>query len=141
MNPNAWYPNCYEALGPVGRAILPLHVGRGLPPVVALVCYFDESFDEQIHVVGGYLADVDLWDRVFAPKWNEIIANAPHPITEFKASDCRNGRREFASPGTKKERDQITIELVSVIRDTPLYAGVSGERGGKAGSSWESQTG
>lgn len=147
-NPNAWTPGRYDTLGPVGRAILPLHVGRSLPPVVALACYFDESFDQQIHVVGGYLAEVDLWDRVFVPAWNKALRNAPHPISEFKASDCETGRREFAQPWTEEQRYQLMDEMISVILNVPLCAGVSAafvwpgnpDPGSRKAKKWRRQT-
>jgi hypothetical protein len=93
--------------------------------VVALACYLDDSFDQQVHVVAGYLGEVEIWKRVFTPAWNEIISGAPHPITEFKASDCRIGRGEFGPPWTKEERDDLASRLVSLIVDTPSYAGVA----------------
>jgi hypothetical protein len=88
------------------------------------ICYWDDSFDEQIHVVGGYLAPQRIWDEVFSPAWKGVITNAPHPISEFKSSDCRLRNGEYRS-WTGEEVESLTSQLVSVILGTPLYAGVS----------------
>lgn len=95
-----------------------------MAPLSEHVCYFDDSFDEQIHVVGGYLAPSEIWEQVFAPAWRKVIDDAPHPITEFKSSGSRLRRGEFSS-WTVEEVEGLTAQLVSVILSTPLYAGVS----------------
>ena len=84
----------------IRRAILPLYVGRRpLPRVAVIAGYFDDSQAGDgrggiIYVIGGYLGTVEMWDEVFAPAWNAVLASAPHPITEFKASDCRHKRAQ-----------------------------------------------
>src|SRR5437867_4393875 len=117
--PDGWFKGRSATLGPLGRAILPLYIGLRLPRVVALACYFDDSFDDQIHVIGGFLAPREYWDDDFAPAWRAIISNAPHPIKEFKATDClgTTGREEFsASNGwTDSERQQLGSQLVDLI--------------------------
>lgn len=87
-------------------------------------CYFDESCNEQIHVVGGYLAPSEIWEQVFTPAWRKVMDDAPHPISEFKSSDSRSRNGEFTS-WTVEEVEGLTAQLASVILDTPLYAGVS----------------
>ena len=126
MDHDAWRPGRYESLGPLGRTILPAYVGLALPLVVALACYFDDSNsgDLQIHVVGGYLAPVKVWDEQFAPAWNKVLRNAPYPISEFKASACLSGDKEFRA-WTMEQREQLISDLVSVILDTRIWVGIS----------------
>jgi hypothetical protein len=85
--------------------------------VAAIAAYFDDSKNvrEGIFAVAGYLSFTDQWDQLFAPEWSRIIKSAPHPIKEFKASDCRQMCGEFAPPWTRHECDAITEQLVSVI--------------------------
>jgi len=91
----------------------------------ALTCYFDESFHEQIHVVAGYVGTAEMWQRGFSPQWRRALASAPHSLSEFKASDCRNKRNEFRG-WTASQSDAMTRELVSVIlaHDCAGFAGV-----------------
>jgi len=121
---DAWFPARYETRVSLRRAILAGHAGRPLPVVIALACYFDESFDEQVHVVAGYMGEVTTWDKAFAPAWSEVIDSAPHRITEFKASECRTGNKEFSWPWTERERMVLTSDLVSVILRTGNIVGM-----------------
>jgi len=104
---------------PLWRLLRPLYL-RGqnpYPPVVALAAYFDGSKNREhgIIAVAGYLGIVEMWDGRFTPTWRKVIDSAPHPITEFKASDCRNGFGEFGEPWTKEERNDLTRDFVDVI--------------------------
>lgn len=93
--------------------------------MLSLACYFDDSGDEQIHVVGGYLANLEVWDDLLAPAWNDALRTGPRPISEFKASDCRNGVGEFGPPWTREDRQKLMVDLVSILTEMPLLAGVS----------------
>ena len=93
--------------------------------MAALTFYSDESFDEQLYVVAGYLGETAVWEQVFTPKWSEIISCAPHPISEFKASDCQGRRGEFAS-WTREECDALTKQLVDLIIATCATGGCGG---------------
>jgi len=115
-------PGRSQSLGQVGRAILPLYLARRLPLVAAVACYFDESFDVEVHVVAGYVALVETWDESFAPEWNEEIGKATKRIREFKAGDCRQGNGEFKN-WTRAERDRLTRSLVNVICHNRILAG------------------
>lgn len=101
------------------RALLPLYVGRkSLPPVTALVGYFDDSKSgDGIVVVAGYVGHLDTWDEIFAPAWQKVLDSAPHKLSEFKTSDCRQGFGEFKPPWTRPERDDLTKKVVGVITD------------------------
>jgi len=95
--------------------------------MVALTCYFDESFDEQVHVVAGYVASDDYWDGVFTPAWRKVIDDSPHPIAEFSAGDCFHGQKEFArgKGWTRTEREDLRDELISHIIDPPGLVGIA----------------
>lgn len=107
---------------PVRAELRPLYPGRVIPPVVAFAAYFDESKSRNagILTIAGYLASVESWDSHFVPRWDSVIAGAPQPISEFKASDCRNERGEFKG-WTCQERDGLTADLVSTIIDEPRH--------------------
>jgi hypothetical protein len=86
--------------------------------VVALAGYFDDSKNsEGLIAMGGYLAPVDIWDTQFTPRWEQVLRGAPHPLREFKATDCQNAKREFDLPWTAAERVELTANLVSVVVD------------------------
>lgn len=91
-----------------------------LAPVVAVAAYFDDSRKRGIYSVAGYLGLVGVWDEAFSPIWAATVKQAPHPITEFKASDCSNGLAEFQPPWTKAERDGLTEKLVNLLIDEQL---------------------
>ena len=84
--------------------------------MVALAAYFDDSKnkDEGIFAVAGYLSTVPMWDGSFNAAWREVIKNAPRPIEEFKAADCRH-RTEGFEGWTPDESKALTTALVDVI--------------------------
>jgi len=98
--------------------------------VVTLSAYFDESFDEAgfVYTLAGYIGPVDMWDGEFAAPWNDAINSAPHKISEFKTSDCRQGAEEFSGDlgWTKDERTALTKKMVSVIADRTPEDGIIG---------------
>ncbi|MEX2109068.1 MAG: DUF3800 domain-containing protein [Gemmatimonadaceae bacterium] len=88
-----------------------------------LVGYFDDSRHKyedsrfgSIFVIAGYVASDEVWERHFIPKWTAVLRDAPHPITEFKTSDCRQRKGEFAK-WTRDECDTLTKALIGVITD------------------------
>jgi hypothetical protein len=60
---------------------------------------------------------MEMWDDVFSPAWRTVIEAAPHKLTEFKASDCRQGQGEFSAQNgwTRPERDALTSDLVGLL--------------------------
>ncbi|MEX2110258.1 MAG: DUF3800 domain-containing protein [Gemmatimonadaceae bacterium] len=82
--------------------------------------YFDDSRHGGIYVMAGYIGNVEMWDRVFTPAWQEVLDAAPHPLTEFKASDCRQRKGEFTN-WTREECDDLTKALVAVIVEACPY--------------------
>lgn len=97
-----------------------LYVGRSKPRwVMALAAYMDDSREEgQLHSIAGYLGVLDDWESYFAPEWNAVLEKAPHPLSEFKASDCRALQGEF-NGWTREEADGLTKDLVSVLTHHP----------------------
>lgn len=89
------------------------------PMALTLGVYIDDSFEAGggVYTLAGYFGDVDVFDKQLAPAWNRVVEGAPHKISEFKASDCRQGRGEFdaAHGWTQKERNDLTKEIVSVL--------------------------
>ena len=112
--------------GPVSHALLPLYVGREFPLVTALSVYLDESAEGGTYAIAGYVGPLSTWDEMFSPCWARVLLDAPHRITEFKASDCRQLRGEFTG-WSRHEADALTRDLVSVLLDdncSPRIAGV-----------------
>jgi hypothetical protein len=114
---------------PHRRDLRPLHLGLLRPLVTALAAYFDASRNYEgdaskqietpsIIAVAGYIAPVDLWDKEFTPAWWEALGRAnraaPHPVREFKASNCRQGTGEFKG-WSEEARHVLTVDLVSEI--------------------------
>jgi hypothetical protein len=86
--------------------------------VAVFAAYFDDSNRDGVLSIAGYVARQEAWDEVFTPAWRHVLNNAPHLLSEFKASDCRSMRGEFAG-WTRPECDAITREFVDVlIQDT-----------------------
>jgi|SRR5579859_3522260 len=113
-----------RSLGPLTDAIRPLYVGRPYPLVTALVGYFDDSREGGIFAVAGYLADVETWDSVLTPEWWSTLHSMPRRVSEFKASDCRQGVEEFKL-WPQEERIELTTKLVSVLAG-PKYSSLCG---------------
>lgn len=106
----------YDSLGPLGRHLLPLYLGRRLPVVAALAAYFDESGNDKsgVYSIAGYIGDVAMFDTWHATAWQYgVIEKAPHPISEFKASDCF-GRREEFKGWTREEVDACFDAAVGI---------------------------
>lgn len=83
-----------------------------------LAGYFDDSRDHGMFVVAGYVAPAATWER-FSEAWIQVLGDAPHPLSEFKASDCRHRTGEF-SGWSKREITELTKELVSLITDPEM---------------------
>lgn len=114
-------------LGPSWRrdwnAVRHIYFGRQKPRVtVSLTAYFDDSREYWngwgFHAIAGYIADTGFWDGIFAPRWKRLLADAPHPLTEFKTSDCRLLRGEFAG-WTREEANAFTECVVGELLSQP----------------------
>jgi hypothetical protein len=91
--------------------------------MTTMVGYFDDSryaYEKaglgSLCVIAGYVAQQEVWDREFIPRWTAALQAAPHPISEFKTSDCRQRTGEFAG-WTREECDSLTKTLVGIITD------------------------
>jgi hypothetical protein len=94
--------------------------------VVSLVAYFDDSYTEDASfALGGYIASVEAWDLAFSPDWFSVLRAAPHPLSEFKASNCRNQRGEFEG-WSRAECDALTKRLIGVIVDRKYHGAMVG---------------
>jgi len=88
--------------------------------------YIDESYNEHVFCVGGFLAPEPLW-KSFADQWgariqyeNEKSSIAGYPrITRYHASDCANLKGEFReSRGWDIDRQiKLTKRLCGIIGD------------------------
>ncbi len=106
----------------IASELRPLHLSQGrYPPVVAVAAYFDDSWEGGIFAMAGYIGPAAMWDTYFSPLWWHVIKNAPHPIREFKAADCRQMAGEFRADlgWTRTECDDLTRDVVSVIVEPP----------------------
>lgn len=123
----SYYMDGRGLLGPLAMSILPAFVGRPLPAVLVLAAYFDDSQSPETdtYTLGGYLAPVNDWDRQFIPAWHAVLESAPHPVTEFKAHDCRMRTGQFRD-WSKDECSTLTRRLVDVITDKELMPNMFG---------------
>jgi hypothetical protein len=94
---------------------------------MALAAYFDDSREKwggfnYWHTIAGYLAPLKFWEQKFTLKWDALIASAPHRISEFKTSDCRQGKRQFSDfeGWNSEERTEFYIRTVDVLTDPAL---------------------
>lgn len=85
------------------------------PPRLEFTAYFDESKGpEGVFAIAGYVRREDYWASTFSPLWSDVLARQRVYLSEFSASDCRNGVELFKGM-TPEERRQLTEDLVSVI--------------------------
>jgi len=109
-------------LGPLSALLAAIYPGRSFPPVVALTAYLDDSKGGDIFVLAGYLARAEEWEPEFAYRWQGVLDNAPHPLAEFKAGDCRHGTGEFRKNWTKEQRHSLTKRCVDLLVSRPVIA-------------------
>lgn len=93
--------------------------------MVAVAAYFDDSRRGGIWAVAGYMGHVTMFENVFAPEWKKALDEAPHPLSEFKTSACRQRLGEFAV-WDRRECDDLTARLVSVITEACPYSEIVG---------------
>jgi uncharacterized protein DUF3800 len=112
----------HASQGALREAVRPIFLGgRRVPRIMTVAVYCDDSFlsGGPVYSFGAYLSDLDTFDHILAPKWKQAIIEAPHKISEFKTSDCRQGSGEF-SGWTREQRGELTRRVVSIItEDTP----------------------
>src|SRR5262249_30704324 len=61
-----------------------------LPPIAMISLYCDESHDERVYALGGWVATPSAWDR-FTPAWRAMLDRHPMPngsrMPAFHASE------------------------------------------------------
>lgn len=94
-----------------------------LPYMVAITAHFDESGSNDadlggIMTLAGWVGLPSCWDA-FDHKWKTMVANAPHPVKEFKACDLFHGNNEFSSKRgwTEAERFGFLDRACTIIED------------------------
>jgi hypothetical protein len=79
-----------------------------------LAAYLDESMDDKVYAVSGFLTTAEKW-LSFSPAW-EAALKADPPISHFKMNDVF-GMKEgpFQTFSTREQRIEKTEALISVI--------------------------
>jgi hypothetical protein len=90
--------------------------------------YLDESYDNSVMCIGGWLCTEEGWKRLEG-KWLERIAyecrisekHGHPPISRYHATDCANLKREFAeSKGwTIPRQIRLVKSLIKILGTTP----------------------
>jgi hypothetical protein len=78
--------------------------------------YIDDSRDGGFYVLAGYVAPADSWGGFFASEWRHVLNSVREPITEFKASDCEQGRGSFRG-WSREERTALADQFVEVLTE------------------------
>jgi hypothetical protein len=110
-----------------------LHPGLSddeLPGVVLVGVYIDESEDDEtgVFTLAGWLASKPTGWQDIVPAWRDMIAAAPHVITEFHMVDIAGRREEFSDEHgwTQPERDALVKRAVDILADKTLSGGLTG---------------
>jgi hypothetical protein len=142
-----WYSYDDGEPGTLRRALASAYVGRRLPDWAMIVsCYLDDSRGGRRSAIAGYLAPLDVWDRIFNPVWQRFLDNGPRGrVAEFKASNCSNRFGEF-SDWTKDEAAEFGKRAIQTLGNADYFKHVYGvgaamiiprvEEGGN-GEMWE----
>jgi len=88
-----------------------------------LTAYLDESYDQKIFALGGFLSYEDEWRKV-EKKWKTVIRE--NAITRFHAADCSSGFGEFRDWPLKR-RIGLAKRLLGILTQRrELYGLFSG---------------
>ncbi len=102
----------------VGRATTGARNGL----TMAIRFYGDESEDktEKVHAIGGFIGFAEEWDEV-QEKW--IARVKPTGVSAYHMTDCECGYGEFSDKNgwKKKDRDQLTIDLIEIISKHNIF--------------------
>lgn len=80
--------------------------------------YFDESFDDQVFLMCGWVGAPDEWDR-FAICWDDILKSTPR-IEYFKHYEATSFERQFEG-WSETDRDAKLAALAEVVNKHDLY--------------------
>jgi hypothetical protein len=78
----------------------------------------DESESGRVFCVAGYMAPMDVWERLDGP-WAATLAD--ESLTEFKAADCEHVRGEFTGRSLQ-DCQRIWRRFVGLIHSIKLFA-------------------
>ena len=87
-----------------------------------LTAFLDESYDEKIFALGGFLSYEDEWRKI-EKRWKAVIKE--NGIGRFHAADCSNGYGEF-NDWPAKRRNGLTKRLLRILTQRELYGLFSG---------------
>lgn len=87
-----------------------------------LTAFLDESYDQKIFTIGGFLSWEDEWRKV-EKKWKAVIRG--NGIERFHATDCNNGFDEFKDWPAER-RTGLTKRLIRILTEHELYGLFSG---------------
>lgn len=83
---------------------------------MAIRFYGDESEDkeEKVHAIGGFIGFAEDWDEL-QERW--IARVKPTGVGAYHMTDCECGHGEFSEQKgwKKRDRDQLTIDLIELI--------------------------
>src|SRR5665213_1574085 len=78
-----------------------------------LAAYLDESTDDKVYAVSGFLTTAEKW-LPFSPAWKAAL-NADPPISHFKMNDVFGMKTGPFQTFTREQRIDKTESLISVI--------------------------
>ena len=82
-----------------------------------LTCYCDDSGNDRVAVVAGYVSTVDAWKK-FNVQWGKVLKRYKVPIEKMRRSDLENFKDAFAEEKdwNKKRRIAFLKELHPIIK-------------------------
>ena len=90
--------------------------------IMAIRLYGDESEDKQEKViaVAGFIGQATEWERL-QEEW--IARLKPTCVSAYHMTDCEGGWGEFSDKKgwTKRDRDQLTIDLIEMICHRDIF--------------------
>lgn len=89
---------------------------------MAIRFYGDESEDkdEKVLAIGGFIGFAEQWEAL-QEKW--ITRVKPTGVSAYHMTDCECGHGEFSGDNgwTKKDRDQLTSDLIGLIVEHEIF--------------------
>jgi hypothetical protein len=84
---------------------------------IVLVAYLDESYDDKVFTIGGFLAYEEVW-RDVEKKWKGILLD--NDIGRFHAADCSSGYGEFKG-WPPRRRTGLMKRLLRILIRPEMY--------------------
>jgi hypothetical protein len=111
----------------LSRILNPGVLDEALPPIMAVGFYADESESGRSFTLSGWLASARTgWIDICA-EWTRMVAEAPHPISEFHMTDIAQARGDFSNQKgwTQPERDALVKRATDILTDKKLSGGLT----------------